>query len=107
MTHSFWPHGRDTVEELLQHLYEVLTDIKFTMELEKDGTLPFLSLLEDRTTHWDTESKPTHTGGLKEHKSDLKNNNFDKSTVTEYTADTGHTIQTGEKIMDQTYRELI
>ena len=32
---------RDAVEPLLRHLNEVRPTIKFTMELEKDGSLPF------------------------------------------------------------------
>ena len=33
---------KDEVEPLLNHLNGVRPTIKFTMELEKDGTLPFL-----------------------------------------------------------------
>jgi hypothetical protein len=33
---------RNAVEPLLNHLNDVRPTIKFTMELEKDGSLPFL-----------------------------------------------------------------
>ena len=33
---------KDEVEPLLDHLNSVRPTIKFTIELEKDGTLPFL-----------------------------------------------------------------
>ena len=56
---------RDAVEPLLRHLNEVRPTIKFTMELEKDGSLPFLhtslTQREDRTLNVTVFRKLTHT----------------------------------------------
>ena len=56
---------RDAVEPLLHHLNEVRPTIKFTMELEKDGSLPFLDTSltrrEDGTLNVNVFRKGTHT----------------------------------------------
>ena len=56
---------RDAVEPLLRHLNEVRPTIKFTMELEKDGSLPFLDTSltrrEDGTLNVTVFRKQTHT----------------------------------------------
>lgn len=43
-----WPHGAETLPEFLNHLNRVHPNIKFTMEVEKKGTLPFLDILFSR-----------------------------------------------------------
>ena len=56
---------KDEVEPLLNHLNGVRPTIKFTMELEKDGTLPFLDTKltrrEGGTLDVTVFRKPTHT----------------------------------------------
>ena len=53
------------MEPLLRHLNEVHPTIKFTMELEKDGSLPFLDTSqtqrEDRTLNATVFRKQIHT----------------------------------------------
>ena len=53
------------MEPLLCHLNEIRPTIKFTMELEKDGSLPFLDTnltrREDRTLNVTVFRKRTHT----------------------------------------------
>ena len=57
---------RDAVEPLLHHLNKVRPTIKFTMELEKDGSLPFLDTSltqrEDGTLNVTVFRKHTRTG---------------------------------------------
>ena len=56
---------RDAMEPLLHHLNDVCPTIKFTMELEKDGSLPFLDTKltrrEDGTLNVTVFRKQTHT----------------------------------------------
>ena len=53
------------IEPLLNHLNSVRTTIMFTMELERDGSLPFLDTKltqrEGRTLDVTVFRKPTHT----------------------------------------------
>ena len=60
---SSWSHG--LTEELLHHLNGVRPTIKFTVEQEEDGTLPFLNTLlrrrEDGSLDVSVYRKPTHT----------------------------------------------
>ena len=57
---------RDAMEPLLHHFNEVRPTIKFTMELEKDGSLPFLDTSltrrEDGTLNMSSENRHTRTG---------------------------------------------
>jgi hypothetical protein len=39
------PHGQETLQGFLQHLNGIHRNIKFTKELEQNGTLPFLDVL--------------------------------------------------------------
>ena len=56
---------KGTVEELLIHLNNVRPSIRFTVEVEKDGRLPFLDTLlqsrEDGSLDITIYRKPTHT----------------------------------------------
>jgi hypothetical protein len=40
-----WPHRQETLQDSLQHLNGIHRNIKFTKELEQNGTLPFLDVL--------------------------------------------------------------
>ncbi|GJQ80161.1 hypothetical protein Trydic_g23739 [Trypoxylus dichotomus] len=44
-TFVVWPHGADRLSEVLQHLNSIHPRIQFTVELKKDGQLPFLGVL--------------------------------------------------------------
>ena len=56
---------KGTVEELLTHLNSVRPSIRFTVEVEKDGRLPFLDILlqrrDDGSLDVTVYRKPTHT----------------------------------------------
>ena len=56
---------KGTEEGLLSHLNSVRLSIKFTIEVEKDGTLPFLDILfwrkDDGSLDNTVYKKPTHT----------------------------------------------
>jgi hypothetical protein len=41
-TNVLWPHGKEDLEKFFQHLNDISRDIKFTMELEENGSIPFL-----------------------------------------------------------------
>ncbi|GJQ65329.1 hypothetical protein Trydic_g7445 [Trypoxylus dichotomus] len=64
-TFVVWPHGADALGEFLQHLNSIHPRIQFTMELEKDGQLPFLGVLVNRNRDGAlghrVYRKPTHT----------------------------------------------
>ena len=63
-TFVIWSHGKKTLDEFLLHLNSQRSSIEFTMEMEKDGTLPFLDVLVRRGHHGLTTTvyrKPTHT----------------------------------------------
>ena len=47
-TNALWPHGKDELDKFFQHLNDISKDIKFTMELEENGTIPFLDILIKR-----------------------------------------------------------
>jgi len=40
-----WPHGQETLQDFLPRLNGIHRNIKFTKELEQNGTLPFLDVL--------------------------------------------------------------
>ncbi|XP_071801296.1 uncharacterized protein [Asterias amurensis] len=64
-TFVVWPHGQDSLHEFLQYLNQQHSSIKFTMEQEHSGKLPFLDVLitrnQDGTLHHSIYRKPTHT----------------------------------------------
>ncbi|KAJ4437686.1 hypothetical protein ANN_17831 [Periplaneta americana] len=43
-TFVVWPHGQDKLQEFLQHLNSIHANIQFTMEVESEGSLPFLDI---------------------------------------------------------------
>ena len=43
-----WPHGKEKLDTFFQHLNDQSDCIKFTMEFERDGYLPFLDVLISR-----------------------------------------------------------
>jgi Reverse transcriptase (RNA-dependent DNA polymerase) len=47
-TFVIWPHGRNTLEEFLDHLNAGHPSISLTMELEEEKKLPFLDVLVSR-----------------------------------------------------------
>jgi hypothetical protein len=40
-----WKHGREKLDSFLEYLYNCHTNIKFTIESEKEGRIPFLDVL--------------------------------------------------------------
>ncbi|XP_046399906.1 uncharacterized protein LOC124166418 [Ischnura elegans] len=64
-TFIVWPHGRDNLDQFLEHMNSRHPNITFTMELEKDGRLPFLDILiqrkSDGTLGHSVYRKPTST----------------------------------------------
>lgn len=64
-TFVVWPHGKETLQEFLQHLNGINSNIQFTMEVEKNGQLPFLDILiskkTDGTLGHAVYRKKTHT----------------------------------------------
>ncbi len=45
-----WQHGRDRLQLFFNHFNNQHENIKFTMEIENDGSLPFLDVLVTRNT---------------------------------------------------------
>ena len=64
-TFAIWPHGRERLTEFLDHLNGLHNNIKFTMETEEEGHLPFLDVDIYRKTDGSlghkVYRKPTHT----------------------------------------------
>lgn len=64
-TFVIWPHGTDSLGTFLAHLNNIHPRIKFTMETEQNGQLPFLDVLvtrrPDGTLGHSVYRKPTHT----------------------------------------------
>jgi hypothetical protein len=44
-TYVVWPHGRESLNGLFNHLNSQSESIKFTMELEENNNIPFLDIL--------------------------------------------------------------
>ena len=47
-TDIVWPHGRSNLDQFLEHLNSQNNNIKFTMEIEENRSLPFLLVLVSR-----------------------------------------------------------
>jgi hypothetical protein len=64
-TNVLWPHGKEELDKFFQHLNNLSKDIKFTMELEDNGSIPFLDILinrkEDGKLGHSVYRKMTHT----------------------------------------------
>jgi hypothetical protein len=64
-TFVVWPHGKTELHGFLQHLNNIHLNIKFTMEVEQNGCLPFLDVLvgrrPDRSLGHSVYRKSTHT----------------------------------------------
>ena len=60
-----WPHGKEKLDAFFLHLNDQSRSIKFTMEYEVDGSLPFLDVLisrkDDGTFSHQVFRKKTHT----------------------------------------------
>ncbi|XP_046382334.1 uncharacterized protein LOC124153280 [Ischnura elegans] len=80
-TFIVWPHGQETLPAFLQHMNSLHPNIQVTMEMEKDGCLPFLDVLirrkEDGSLSHRVYRKPTHTdlylNGLSHHHPSQRN----------------------------------
>ena len=44
-TNVLWPYGEQELNKFFEHLNSQSVDIKFTMEVEKNGSIPFLDVL--------------------------------------------------------------
>jgi hypothetical protein len=51
VTNVKWPHGNDKLNKFYEHLNKIFEDIKFTTELKKNRSIPFLDVLI--TMKWD------------------------------------------------------
>jgi hypothetical protein len=64
-TNVLWPHGRDKLQHFFQHLRNISEEIKFTMEIEENGIIPFLDILINRKSDGNlghaVYRKKTHT----------------------------------------------
>ena len=64
-TFVIWPHGLNKLNEFLNYINNIHSNIKFTVEIEKDNELPFLDVLvykkNDGTLGHKIYRKPTHT----------------------------------------------
>ena len=64
-TNVIWPHGENELKMFFEHLNNHSTDIKFTMELEENRSIPFLDVLitskEDGTLGHMVFRKKTNT----------------------------------------------
>ena len=64
-TFLIWPHGTDALDLFFAHMNSQHPNIKFTMEKEKNGQLPFLDILirkkEDGSLGHSIYRKATHT----------------------------------------------
>ncbi|XP_045466657.1 uncharacterized protein LOC123675351 [Harmonia axyridis] len=59
-----WPHGPETLQDFFDHLNNINSHIKFTMEVETNNSLPFLDILVAKSNDSFTHTiyrKPTHT----------------------------------------------
>ncbi|KAJ8961652.1 hypothetical protein NQ318_021249 [Aromia moschata] len=67
-TFIIWPHGISSLTVFFYYLNTLHTNLKFTMETEKDGVLSFLDVLVKRTaeTICDDESRPEELKQIKE-----------------------------------------
>jgi hypothetical protein len=48
-TFVIWPHGAEGIQNFVTHLNSLRPAIQFTMEIESEGTIPFLDVLVKKT----------------------------------------------------------
>jgi hypothetical protein len=64
-TNVKWPHGKEELDKFFEHLNGISENIKFTMELEDNNSIPFLDVLmtrkQDGTLGHKVFRKKTHT----------------------------------------------
>jgi len=64
-TNVKWPHGNDEMNKFFEHLDNLLEDIKFTMDLEENRSIPFIDVMttkkHDETIGHKGFRKKTHT----------------------------------------------
>jgi hypothetical protein len=64
-TNVKWPHGKEELDKFFEHLNGISENIKFTMELEENNSIPFLDILMTRkhngTLGHKVFRKKTHT----------------------------------------------
>jgi hypothetical protein len=64
-TFVVWPHGKDELQEFLKHLNNIHPNIKFTIGMEQNKTLPFLDVMVSRrpdgSLGHSVHRKSTHT----------------------------------------------
>ena len=63
-TFIVWRHGKDALVRFLDHLNSLHNQIKFTMEIEEAGCIPFLDVKvqkSDNSLSFSIYRKPTHT----------------------------------------------
>jgi len=64
-TNVLWPHGKEELDKIFQHLNDISSHIKFTMEIEDKSNISFLDVLikrkEDRNLGHKVYQKNTHT----------------------------------------------
>jgi hypothetical protein len=64
-TNVKWPHGEEELGRFFEHLNSISENIKFTMELEENNSIPFLDVLitrkQDGTLGHKVFRKKTHT----------------------------------------------
>jgi hypothetical protein len=46
-TFVVWPHGRESLDQFLNHLNSLHSSIKFTMEIEENNQIPFFGCVGD------------------------------------------------------------
>ena len=64
-TNAIWTHGNDELNQFIQHLNNQLDVIQFTLEMEENGSIPFLDVKitkrPDAMLSHQVYRKPTHT----------------------------------------------
>ena len=64
-TFVVWQHGKESLQMFLDHLNSIHPNIKFTMEIENNSSLPFLDVLVNKKKNGSlghqVYRKPTHT----------------------------------------------
>ena len=64
-TNIIWAHGNDELKKFIQHLNNQLDAIQFTLEMEENGSIPFLDVRltkrPDATLSNQVYRKPSHT----------------------------------------------